>query len=397
MPWNEVSAVDLRSEFVRLAGAPGANVSALCARYGVSRQTGYKWLRRFAAGGDAALAERSRRPHACPHRTADDVERRVVELRLAHPTWGGRKIAARLAALGQTGGGGGVGGVVPAPSTVTAILRRHGLIDPAESAKRGAFARFERAAPNELWQLDFKGHFPLAAGGGGGGGGGGGRCHPLTCTDDHSRFNLVLAACADERTDTVRGHLTAAFRRYGLPWELLSDNGPPFGGDSAHGLTPLGVWLIRLGVGVAHGRPYHPQTQGKAERFHRTLAADAIAGRAFRDLADAQRRFDAFRDEYNLARPHEALGMATPAARYRPSPRPFPEALPPVEYAPGDAVRKVQSNGEIYFRGRPWPVATCLRGLPVAVRPTAAAAADGVMAVFFCGHEVARIDLREDN
>src|SRR5215218_7157882 len=182
MPWNEVSAVDLRSEFVRLAAAPGANVSALCARYGVSRQTGYKWLRRFAAGGDAALADRPRRPRACPHRTGDDAERRVVDLRRAHPTWGGRKIAARLAALGGPGGG------VPAPSTVTAILRRHGLVDPAESAKRAAFARFERAAPNELWQLDFKGHFPTA-------GGGGGRCHPLTCTDDHSRFNVVLAAC----------------------------------------------------------------------------------------------------------------------------------------------------------------------------------------------------------
>jgi transposase InsO family protein len=380
MAWREVSVMGQRYEFVRLATAAGANVSALCRRFGVSRPTGYKWLARHAAGGGdpAALADRPRRPKASPGRTADAVERLVLGVRGEHPTWGGRKIVAALRRRGHDAA------ALPAASTATAILRRHGLIDPAEAAKRGPLVRFERAAPNELWQMDFKGHFATAAG----------RCHPLTVLDDHSRFNLVLAACGDERTETVRGHLAAAFRRYGMPWAVLCGNGPPFGGEGAHGLTPLAVWLLRLGVGVTHGRPYHPQTQGKDERFHRTLKADVIAGRSFADPAHAQRHFDPFREVYNFHRPHEALAMATPADRWRPSPRPFPEALPAIEYAPGDEVRRVQGKGEISFRGRCHPVAACLHGLPVAVRPAPPPDPDGLYGVYFCAHRVAQIDLR---
>src|SRR5262249_318454 len=163
----------------------------------------------------------------------------------------------------------------PSVSTVTAILGRHGRIDAAESVKRQAFERFERAAPNELWQMDYKGHFTLAQG----------RCHPLTVIDDHSRYALGLRACRDESQPTGKGEVGGIFRRYGLPERMLMDNGPPWGaGGAGQGHTRLGVWLLELGIAVSHGRPYHPQTQGKDERFHRTLKAEAIGRRQFADL-----------------------------------------------------------------------------------------------------------------
>jgi transposase InsO family protein len=301
------------------------------------------------------------------------MEACVVERRQAHPAWGGRKIRRRLQDLGQAR--------VPAASTITAILHRHGLVSPEASAQHQAFKRFEQAYPNALWQMDFKGHFAPRQG----------RCHPLTVLDDHSRFNIVLAACGDETTETVQALLTAAFRRYGLPERMTMDNGSPWGADAQHELTPLTVWLIRLGVGVSHSRPYHPQTQGKDERFHRTLALEVLRGRQFEDLGHCQRHFDRFREVYNLDRPHEALGMLVPVKRYQPSPRPFPEALPAIDYAPGDHVRRVQAKGEFSFQGRTFRVRKALRGYPIALRPTDQ---EGCFGVWFCHKQVAAIDLR---
>jgi hypothetical protein len=169
------------------------------------------------------------------------------------------------------------------------------------------------------------------------------------------------------------------------------DNGSPWGQDVDHPYTPLTVWLLRLGVGVSHGRPYHPQTQGKDERFHQTLKAEVLQGRLFRDLPDAQRAFDAWRPVYNFERPHEALGLATPSSRYRPSLHPFPETLPAIEYGPGDQVRKVQAGGEISWHRRTIKVGNAFRGYPVALRPTLV---DGVWDVFFCRHQIKTLDLR---
>jgi hypothetical protein len=188
----------------------------------------------------------------------------------------------------------------------------------------------------------------------------------------------------------VQAHLTELFRRYGLPAALLTDNGPPWGGEGVHPYTPLTVWLLRLGVAVRHGRPRHPQTQGKDERFHRTLNAELLSRRTFRDLAECQPAFDAWRRLYNHERPHEALALAVPASRYRVSPRPFPEALPALEYAPGDAVRKVQQGGWISFRGREYRLPEAFVGQPVALRPEADAAA---LAVWFAEHRLGRLDL----
>lgn len=374
MPWHEVSTMSLRHEFVVLAASEGVNMSALCRRFGISPKTGYKWLARYQEAGVEALADRSRRPRTSPSQTAPDMARAILRLRDRHPAWGARKLDTRLRVLGYRD--------VPCPSTIQAILLRSGRIAPAESAKHQPWTRFEHAAPNQLWQMDFKGHFALSQG----------RCHPLTVLDDHSRFALGLYACADERGATVQERLTRVFRRYGLPERMTMDNGSPWGSDAEHLYTPLTVWLIRLAIGVGHSRPFHPQTQGKDERFHRTLAVELLRGPPFRDLDQCQRRFDAWRALYNLERPHEALGMATPASRYQPSPRSFPERLPPIDYAPDDLVRKVQAKGEIFYRNRAWHIAKALRGYPVALRYTQT---DGVMDVFFCHQKVAQINLQD--
>jgi len=371
MPWKESTPMSERSEFVSFASREEANVSALCQRYGISRKTGYKWLHRLREHGWEDLADRSRRPHRSPARTAPEGEELICGLRSQHPAWGGRKLHHLLRHDGVA--------QPPAPSTITGILDRHGLLS-AERRSQRAWQRFEELRPNALWQMDFKGHFAT----------GEGRCHALTVLDDHSRFNICLAACPDEQAKTVQEQVTTACQCYGLPERMLMDNGSPWGSDAAHQHTKLTAWLIRLGITVVHGRPYHPQTQGKEERFHRTLALEVLKTRPdWRSLAEVQHAFDAWRELYNLRRPHEALGHAPPASRYEPSPRPFPDKPPPIEYAPGDEVRKVQDKGRISFRGRELRVGRAFIGEPVALRATG----DGLWDVYYCHQKVGHVDL----
>jgi transposase InsO family protein len=374
MPWKLETPMSQRKEFVSLVLTDGANIARLCRRFEISRKIGYKWLGRYREAGEAGLADRSRRPRHSPGATQEALVAAVLAVRSAHPAWGGRKIRARLQALGWS--------EVPAASTITDILRRHGHIDPEESAKHKAWQRFEAETSNDLWQMDFKGHFEAA----------GGRCHPLTVLDDHSRYALGLEACADERGVTVKAHLTGIFRRYGLPRKMLMDNGSPWGSDAAHPYTPLTVWLLRLGVKVGHSRPYHPQTLGKDERFHRTLKAEVLQYCRGLELERCQARLDAWRQVYNLERPHEALGMAVPMNRYRESPRSFPETLPPLVYGPGDQVRRVQAEGWITFKGRHFRLSKAFRGEPVALRPTVT---DDLWEVYFGQHRIAGINLQE--
>jgi transposase InsO family protein len=365
--------MSLRQEFVQLALAEGANVRELCRRYRISPKTGYKWLARYREAGVAGLVDRSRRPQRSPRRTATEVEARVLALRERQPTWGGRKLRRRLQDLGQGAG-------VPSPATITAILRRHGQV-AAEPAAPRDWQRFEHPAPNVLWQMDFMGHRPLVQG----------RVHPLTVLDDHSRFALALVACPHQQQLTVQEHLIACFERYGLPERILTDNGPPWGASGGDGVTALEVWLLRLGIAVSHGRPYHPQTQGKVERFHRTIGATVFGTRRFPDLGTCQRAFDAFRAAYNLERPHAALDLAVPASRYAPSSRAYVPTLPPIEYAPDDAVRLVNAHGVISFRRQRHFISGGLAGLPVAVRPTPT---DGRFSVHFLHQFIRSIDLR---
>jgi transposase InsO family protein len=375
MPWRDVSIMDERLEFLRLAGLEGANRRELCRRFGISPKTGYKWLTRHAAG--EALADRSRRPKTSPRRSEADIEARILSVRDAHPVWGARKIARCVEREGHE---------APAGSTVHAILQRHGRILPPPGGER-AKLRFEREGPNQLWQMDFKGWVRLS----GQDGGKGGRCHPLTAIDDHSRFAVCLAACPDEQGKTVKTRLVAAFRRHGLPDAIFVDNGNPWGDSRGGRWTTFSVWLLKLGVDVLHARPYHPQSRGKNERFHRTLKAEVMALRTFRSLPETQRAFDAWRDVYNHQRPHEALGQDTPASRYTPSSRSMPSRLVPLVYDEGEIVRIVSTTrASVRFKGKLWPVPRAFHGERLAIRPRGR---DGQFGIFFASRQIASIDL----
>lgn len=378
MPWQPRDLMDTRREFLELALREGANRRELCRRFGISPKTGYALLRRHALHGmNAACLPLSTRPHYSPARSSAAIEHAVVALRRQHPCWGGRKIARRLNDQGFYD--------VPAPSTITGILHRHGLITPDASQAAEPWQRFEHTLPNALWQIDFKGNFPTMAG----------RCHPLTVIDDHSRFNLTIAACAQTSTPYVQDHLQRVFQRYGLPVRINADNGPPWGSPAKveHGLSALSIWLIRLGIRISYSAPYHPQTNGKVERFHRSLKAEVLNGRSFTDLAQAQCAFERWRRVYNHERPHEALAMQTPATRYHVSPRTLPPALAPIEYGPDDRVITVGWNGWVNFQGRKLRLSSALHTLPVAMRPDPNA--EGCFDAFFCHHRFMRLDLRQ--
>lgn len=375
MPWQERHTMSLRQEFVELARQEGANIRALCQRFEISPKTAYKWLARFDADDPHCLSDRSRQPVHWPGRSPQALEQQVVALRQDHPAWGGRKIARRLQDLGAC---------VVAPSTVTSILHRHGLIAARDEGASAPLQRFEHDCPNSLWQIDFKGRFNTLEG----------ACHPLTLLDDHSRFNLALHACTQTSTAQVQPLLQAVLRRYGLPVRINADNGAPWGSSKLPqvGLSQLTIWLIRLGIRVSHSRPYHPQTNGKLERFHRSIQAEVLAGRHFTGPAQAQRAFDRWREVYNLQRPHEALAMRAPITRYRPSNLAYPEQLPAIEYAEGDTVVQPNSSGFIRFKGRSWRISQALGRLPVGIRQNPGA--DGLFDVFFCHHRCAQLDMR---
>jgi transposase InsO family protein len=372
MPWQEVSVMDQRREFVGLAMQEGVNRRELCRRFGISPATGYKWLSRWTAGEDH-VADRSRRPHSSPLRSPMDIEVLVLAVRDEHPAWGARKIVRCLERDGHD---------TPAGSTVHAILRRHGRVEAPRGTPGKPWQRFEKPAANLLWQMDFKGHVALANGA---------ACHPLTIVDDHSRYAVCLRAYGNEQSETVRSGLEATFHRYGLPDALLVDNGSPWGDGPGQSWTRLGVWLLKLGVDVLHSRPYHPQTRGKNERFHRTLKAEVFALRRFRDLGEVQRAFDHWRSVYNLERPHQALDQEVPASRYVPSPRPMPSGLPQIEYDEHEIVRSVGTTKTyVSFKGHLWKVPQAFRGERVAIRPRGV---DGQYGVFFGSREIAQIAL----
>jgi transposase InsO family protein len=364
--------MSLRREFVDLANRESVNLAELCRRFGIARKTGYKWLARFRADGAEGLRDRSRRPRESPESTGLELVRAILEIRDAHPAWGGRKIRQRLLNLKHRD--------VPAPSTISGILKREGRISDEASRRAQAFTSFERARPNELWQMDFKGHFPMSLGG---------RCHPLTILDDHSRFSLGLRALDNEQGDGVQRELTTIFRRFGLPEAMLMDNGPPWGPSREEGFTWLNVWMMELGICVLHSRPGHPQTNGKDERFHRTLDIEVLRGNSFRDLPDTQRRFDPFRECYNHERPHQALNFAVPASRYQTSQRSFPEKIAAWEYAPDVTVRKVDVTNRIAWHGGRYKIGQAFRGKVVGVRATTT---DGQFDVYYCNTKIKTIN-----
>lgn len=373
MPWRETNTMDLRTEFVHLAASGGITMTELCRRFNISRKTGYKWLSRYQQRGLSGLKDLAKVPVHQPARTPADIESLIVSCRDRYPDWGPRKLRRVLQNQGYQR--------LPVPSTITEVLRRHNkLNDP--STTQAPFIRFEHPYPNDLWQMDFKGHFRA----------GRQRCHPLTMLDDCSRFSLCLQACSNEQAPVVRKALVETFQRFGLPRRMTMDNGSPWGSAGVSRFSALTVWLIEQGICVGHSRPYHPQTQGKNERFHRTLKSELLGRRELESLEDCQRAFDQWRDRYNTIRPHEALGLQTPASRYESSHRPYNESLAEYEYGESDQVRKVGPNLCVSFQRCEIMLGSAFVGKHIALRP---AGVEGHYTLHFCHQQIGKVDMRE--
>jgi transposase InsO family protein len=350
MPWRAQSVMDERIRFVVEANRGKGSLSGLCREFGISRPTGYRWLLRYRPTGRVLdLQERSRRPRCSPLRTAETVVDRVVSLRLAYD-WGARKLQVLLRD----------GGIRVSESTINRILKRHGLQYEPEAVGQ-ATTRFVRETPNELWQMDFKGLSQAVVG----------RCCPLSIIDDHSRYAVGLYALGDQLGESVHRSLVRTFERYGVPQAVLIDHGVPWYSPNGHGLTWLGVALIKQGIRLHFSGLRHPQTQGKVERFHRTLG-DRLRHRGYpTHLTDWQQVFDDFTEEYNHLRPHESLAMAVPASRYKPSPRAYQPQPPAWEYPAGSLVKKLNRVGLLSWHSRYYFVSEALGAEYVEVTPCA--------------------------
>lgn len=333
MPWKRYCPVAQRGDLVLEMLRRKRPVRELAAKYGVSHTTAYKWLRRFPEHGRAGMQERSRRPLHSPTKTPEPIEELICAVRQKWPTWGAVKIHAFITNCGTLG--------LPSARTVARILKRCGHIRPREPAPT-ALIRFEHPVPNDLWQIDFKrtvrlNWYPTL------------KAVPMAILDDHSRFTIALGANPNRQLDTIWPVLWDAMDQYGMPRCILTDNDSIFRGRRG-GITAWTARLLRLGIRHSSGRPYHPQTQGKVERFHGTVQTDVLADGVFRSLEQLQEAFDQFRDTYNHIRPHAALLLDVPADYYSPSPRERPDRIPLAQYPNGAQLRKVMNNGAISVR-----------------------------------------------
>ena len=364
MPWKRMEVRAQRVEFVVRALRGGEPLSRLCQEFGISRPTGYKWLERYRASGVEAIAERSRRPLHSPTQTAAELEMRIVALRQLYLDWGARKLAVLLTRQGIE---------VPT-STVHRVLLRHGLVRD-QDRHAAATGRFERARPNELWQMDFKGpkQWPRAM-------------TPLSVIDDHSRYLVALEATARPDGRLVQRHLERAFWECGLPEAMLMDHGTPWWNwQSFAGSTQLGLWLMRQGIQLHFSGVRHPQTQGKVERFHGSLER-ALNCRGL-PASKHQQWLDDYRREHNHIRPHEALGMQTPASRWQPSPRRYNPQPPAWEYPEGAWTLKVDCQGTIDIGGQRFRIAKTLAGERVRIAPV-----EDHFLVYYCNTLVRELD-----
>lgn len=353
-----------RVRFVIAAIQRAQPFRALCAAYEISRPTGYLWLQRYQELGIQGIAEQSRKPHHSPRRTARELEQQVVQVRLRYPDWGARKLQVLLAREG----------VALPRNTIHRILLRYDLVGE-EERRTPALQRFERGQPNELWQMDFKGPkgWPQAVG-------------PLSVLDDHSRYLIALAANGSTQGEPVREQLEEAFQRCGVPEGMLMDHGTPWWSTpSASGRTHLSLWLMRQGIRLHWSGIRHPQTQGKVERFHGSLQR-ALERRGLPQQG-TQAWLDAYRWEHNHVRPHEALGMQTPATLWRPSPRRYDPHPPRWEYPQDAWVLKVDCQGKLDIQGQKWKVSKALAGEWVRVVPV-----DQRMMVFYCTTLIRELD-----
>jgi len=345
MPWTETDPMNERIKFIAAHLDAEQPFTALCERFGISRKTGYKWVERYESGGVKELVDRSRAPLSHPHAVSEEVIAEFVSARRQHPRWGPRKlliiVSRRRPDLD-----------LPVASTVGDILQKRGMVGKRRRIRRSSPYGERLGAyqtPNAVWCADFKGHFPVA----------GSRCHPLTISDGFSRYLLRCEALKRPLSSPAQEVFESAFREFGLPDAIRTDNGAPFSTLAPGGLSRLAVWWIRLGIRPERIMPGRPDQNGRHERMHSTLKAEAC--RPPRASFAAQRRaFESFREEYNNVRPHEAFGQQTPASMYRPSARPFPRRLPEIEYPTHFRVERAYPNGIISFRGIQWYLSGCL-------------------------------------
>ena len=348
MPWREVDPMDERLCFVVERELGGTALADLCRQYGISRKTGYKWLARYAAGGQEAMKEASRRPHSCPHATPDWLTAMVVGLKRRWPSWGPRKLAAKLRQMEIA---------APAASTIGGILKRAGLVEPRARRPSSGVRRWPAGLtrpqrPNHVWGVDFKGWFRTQDGA---------VCHPLTVSDLYSRYVLDCEPLADQKMASAVGYFGQLFARRGLPEIIRVDNGSPFGSAGVGGLSRLSVMWLRLKISVEFIAPGHPEQNGCHERMHRTLKAET-ARPPSATRPEQARRMAAWRREFNEERPHEALGQRPPAALYRTSERRSPEHCPDFEYAWWIDHRRVHHDGMIRWQGREWFIGEAFAG-----------------------------------
>ena len=377
MPWLETSPVEQRERFIRDHRGALYTMGELCARYAVSRKTGYKWLARFDEGGRRGLQDRRRAPHQCPHRIAADVAALICAARRVHPSWGPAKLLAWLRPRHPTLG-------LPAVSTAGDLLTRRGLVK-----KRRRRRHYQHPGvipptttqPNDLWTADFKGHFRTRDGI---------YYYPLTVADQHTRYLLACHGLLSTKGHGVRPVFDRLFREYGLPGAIRTDNGVPFATCGIHGLSQLNVWWLRLGIQHQRILPASPQQNGAHERMHKTLKGEAI--RPPRStLVTQQRAFNDFRRLYNDERPHEALDDRPPASLYRASPRTYTGALPPVEYPGHFIVKRVTNAGTIRLKQRLLFIANALKQHPVGLEEVD----DGIWSIHFCHVLLGRVDERD--
>lgn len=333
MPWSQTSPMDQKTQFIADYLRRSLSFTELCQLYDISRKTGYKWVDRYLHQGPAGLEDQSRRPRQSPNQTSSEIVEALIEVRRHHPTWGAKKLLTIVHKRHPTW-------VLPCRSTVCDILKRHDLI-PKKSRRRHighpGKPSSQILAPNDTWSADFKGHFKT---------GDGIYCYPLTVTDGFSRYLLGCQALYSTAVVTAKPVFTRLFKEYGLPKRIRTDNGVPFATNTLARLSSLSAWWIRLGILPELIEPGKPQQNGRHERMHRTLKAEATRPPAG-NLAAQQRKFNRFREEFNNVRPHEALDQETPASVYEASPREMPSKLPPLEYPDRFEVRYVSANGGI--------------------------------------------------
>lgn len=377
MPWRETCPMEQRLEFVREYETELFTMTELAAEYGISRKTGYKWLAAYAATGARGLDDRSRRPHHSPHATDAKLVEALMALRRRHPRWGAKKLLAVATRRDPRA-------AWPSRSTVCTVLKQRGFVTVGRRRARSPHASASPLAPisavNQVWTTDFKGEFRT---------GDGAYCYPLTLRDGFSRFVLRCDGLLTRSTDATRDRFARAFREYGLPQRIRSDNGGPFASPGLAGLSALSVWWLRLGITVERIAPGHPEQNGSHEQFHRVLKADTTRPPAPNRVAQ-QQRFRRFVREYNEERPHEALRDHTPASCYAPSRRALPARLPPLDYPGHTDTRLVSSNGCVSWAGAPLFVATPLAGEYVAFEEVD----DGVWTLWFATTALARYDER---